>query len=166
VSVRIDDAEVYVRPEDGYLRLTREWSATTRVRLRLAMPVRVLAAHPRVDAVRGCVALTRGPLVFSLEQADLPEGVVLEDVALDPSGPVTVVEHGAMAPIPVTLRAPGFVQDTGGPDLYRDATRVSAEPVPIPVTLVPYFLWGNRTPGAMRVWIPTMNDSSPRKDVR
>ena len=48
--------------------------------MHLDVEVRQLTAHPRVDAVRGCVALARGPLVYALEQADLPEGAVLEDV--------------------------------------------------------------------------------------
>ncbi len=159
-ALAIDGADVPARPEDGYLRLTREWHGTTRVALRLAMPVRTLEAHHRVDAVRGCVAVTRGPLVFSLEQADLPSGVVLEDVELDPATPVTVVEHEAGSPIPVTLQAHGSVRDAGDMDLYRDRTRGPGESAPVPVTLVPYFLWGNRSPGAMRVWIPTVHEST------
>ena len=44
------------------------------------MPVRVIEPNPRVDAIRGCVALERGPLVYCLEGADLPAGVELEDL--------------------------------------------------------------------------------------
>jgi uncharacterized protein len=49
--------------EDGYVRVRRAWRPGTEVRLTLAMPPRVLVAHPRVDAVRGCVAWARGPVV-------------------------------------------------------------------------------------------------------
>ena len=45
-------------------------------------PVRVVKPHWRVDAVRDCVAVQRGPLVYCLEAEDLGEGVVLEDVFL------------------------------------------------------------------------------------
>ena len=44
----------------------------SQVVLELPMPVRVIAPHPRIDAVRGCVALARGPLVYCIEQADHP----------------------------------------------------------------------------------------------
>ena len=48
---------------------------------------RVIAPHPRIDAVRGCVALARGPLVYCIEQADHPAGVAVEDLRLDPAAP-------------------------------------------------------------------------------
>ena len=51
------------------------------------MPVRVVVPHPRIDAVRGCVALARGPLVYCIEQADHPDDVAVEDLRLDPAAP-------------------------------------------------------------------------------
>ena len=50
----------------------RTWRAGDALVLSLDMPVRVTSPHPRVDAVRGCVALERGPLVYAVETADLP----------------------------------------------------------------------------------------------
>jgi uncharacterized protein len=136
-SVNVDAVE-----EDGYLRITGE---STMVVLELDMPARVVAAHPHVDAVRGCVALARGPLVYCIEQADLPQDVVLEDVRVDPTAPLHVSTNA--------ITAEGSVSRSTV-DLYHGYT-ASAEPSnPLTVTAVPYFLWGNRTPGAMRVWIP------------
>jgi DUF1680 family protein len=121
------------------------------------MPPRLVAAHPRVDAVRGCVALARGPLVYCLEQTDAPPGTVLEDLVLDTAAPVRVVEHGPAATVPVSLVASGRITPPDAGPLYRD---LSAPPPGMPVQLraVPYFLWANREPGAMRVWIPTVTD--------
>src|SRR4051812_18512251 len=73
--------------ERGYVHLRREWAGTSRVVLELPMPVRVIAPHPRIDAVRGCVALARGPLVYCIEQADHPGDVPVEDLRLDPDAP-------------------------------------------------------------------------------
>ena len=39
--------------------------------LSLDMPARITAPDPRIDAVRGTVAIERGPLVYALEEADL-----------------------------------------------------------------------------------------------
>ena len=40
------------------------------VLLELDLAARLTAAHPRVDAVRGCVAIERGPLVYALEKVE------------------------------------------------------------------------------------------------
>ena len=48
---------------------------------------RVLHPHPRIDAVRGCVALARGPVVYCIEQADHPGDVPVEDLRLDLGSP-------------------------------------------------------------------------------
>ena len=77
-----------------YATLTRRWRAGDRVVLEIDVVPRLTAPNPRIDAVRGCVALERGPIVYCVEQPDLPAGADLADVALDPaadpvdSGPV------------------------------------------------------------------------------
>jgi len=147
----VDGAPVAASAPDGYLRLTRVWPPGTTVTLHLDMPPRLVTAHPRVDAVRGCAALARGPLVYCLEQADLPAGVTLDDVRLDPAAPVTAAAADGLAP--VTLTASGTAEPPSSADLY-DGPRPATTPSPLHLTAVPYFLWANRTPGAMRVWIP------------
>lgn len=130
------------------------------LRLSLPMAVRLVAADDRVDAVRGCLALTRGPLVFCVEQADLPEDVLLEQVRLDPSAPI-VAERVAADPAPLRLVLNGLVGPSAGA-LYTagDAPRLPAEgPAPrtgVRFTAVPYHAWANRGPGAMRVWLPVI----------
>jgi DUF1680 family protein len=47
----------------GYVELSRSWRAGEAAVLELELPVRVTEPDPRVDAVRGCVAVERGPLV-------------------------------------------------------------------------------------------------------
>ena len=98
---------------------------------------------PHVDASRGCAALERGPLVYCIETADLPDGLVLEEVELDP----------AAKPAPVAR--PDVGQDVVG--LAVPATRRGDGPVEIGA--VPYLAWANRTVEAMRVWIPRASSS-------
>ena len=66
----------------GYAELTRRWRAGDRVVLELDVSPRLTAPNPRIDAVRGCVALERGPIVYCFEADDLPAGADLADVAL------------------------------------------------------------------------------------
>jgi DUF1680 family protein len=147
--------------QEGYLRLTRTWRPGDRVELVLAMPPRLVTAHPRVDATRGTAALARGPLIYCLEHADLPAelaGEVFEDLYLDTSAPLTAVRDDA-GPAPVRLHARIRTRDGGADALYRPigdaaAHRPPAEPRGATVATIPYYLWANRAPGPMRVWIP------------
>jgi DUF1680 family protein len=136
--------------QDGYLRITRAWKAGDTVSLVLAMPPRALAAHPRVDAVRGSAALARGPVVYCLEHTDVP-GLAFEDLELDPAAPLSEVEH-SLAPVAIlaTLRVRPEISDLLYRPLASDAPGTTAVTAPA----IPYFLWANRTPGPMRVWIP------------
>jgi hypothetical protein len=54
----------------GYIRVYRTWRAGDEVRLRLPMPIRLVESHPRVTENWGRWAITRGPLVYCVEQAD------------------------------------------------------------------------------------------------
>jgi len=124
----------------GTVTLTRIWSPGDTILLDLDLTVRLTEPDPRVDAVRGCVAIERGPLVYCVETADLPPNTELEDLHL----------RGEAAPA-VTAR-----EDIGdavvGVDLpVADRTSPRAGLV---AKAIPYFAWANRAVGAMRVWIP------------
>ena len=115
--------------------------------LSLPMPARLTWPDPRIDAVRGQVAVERGPLVHCLESADLGFDVV--DAVLDVAAGVQVVGGEVMATIArrnaeerswAYSPAPAQVPDTEGSRQVR---------------LQPYREWGNRGPGTMRVFLPT-----------
>jgi DUF1680 family protein len=124
----------------GYAQVTRRWSPGDRVVLDLPMPVRLTAGHPRVDAVRGCRAIERGPLVYAVEQVDVSDGIAVDDLQLATTNP---------AELAVEAR----------PDLLGGCVVVSGAAMTIDGTLgrftaVPYCLWANREVGPMRVWLP------------
>jgi uncharacterized protein len=165
-GVTVDPATVDRAIADGYLRLTGVWGDVTTVVLDLQMPVRLVGAHPKVDAVRGCVALVRGPIVYCIEQADLPVGASLEDVVLDADAAATIADSGSESLVPVTLSAQGLVPTAAvSTDLYSTYPAASSPLAGIPLTAIPYFLWGNREPGPMRVWLPTAPTSHPTDHV-
>jgi DUF1680 family protein len=123
--------------EPGYARLEREWAAGDVVELRLPMPVRTTTAHPRVDAVRGCVAVERGPLVYAAEQAD--HDAPVDDLRIDPAAPATAAYR------PDLLVGVTVVTTRGSTDAAGE----------LDLVLVPYYAWANREAAPMRVWIPT-----------
>lgn len=129
----------------GYAEVRRLWRPGDQVVLTLPMTPRLIHGHPRVEGIRGAVAICRGPLLYAVEQADNP-GVPVDDLVLTS----TRLEELPSDGIP-RLTASGAVQDAPS-SLYAEA----ATPVGERVTIValPYFEWANRGPGAMKVWLP------------
>jgi DUF1680 family protein len=139
-----NSAERTVVPQAGYLHLHREWRPGDEVTLHLDMTPRWTYPDRRVDAVRGCAAIERGPLVYCFEQADQP--VRVEDLAARPGTRLTeheVILDGIGRTIQVTVSA-RHLPPAPEPALPR----VSA-------VAIPYFQWDNRDGGPMRVWIPS-----------
>jgi uncharacterized protein len=142
-----------------YARLTRTWNVGDVVELRLPLQVRVMEAHPRIDAVRGCVALERGPLVYAVEQADQPDGVAVDDLHLVVGADVSESHQPDLLNGVTVLTTTGRVGigDVTHPWPYTPATSTdSAAAVgeEVPVLALPYYAWANRGVGAMRVWLP------------
>jgi DUF1680 family protein len=122
------------------------WQAGDRVVLEMGMAPRLTAPHPRVDAVRDTLAIERGPLVYSLETADLPDDVVLEDIRIVPDATLADEDRRDIASGVIGVTAAGVARAAGQ----------GLDPAGTPITLraIPYHLWANRQPAGMRVWIP------------
>ena len=146
-------AGVEVRP-GTYVTLERIWSAGDLIELTLPMDARLLVAHPKVEETRNQVAVTRGPVVYCLESADLPPGVDLSEVYL----PRDVewaprYDAGLLGGLAVLEGQAVRLRTASGPDdLYRTLDGATVEP--LPVTLIPYYAWANRGTGKMSVWLP------------
>ena len=143
-------------PAGEYARVSRTWSTGDTVELVLPMQVRLTAADERIDAVRGCVAVERGPLVYAVEQVDQPDGVVVDDLRLDVDGPREAEHRSDLLGGVTTVRLRGAA---GRHERASWPYRSAAEPPPaaggeVQVTAVPYFAWANRGAGPMRVWLP------------
>jgi DUF1680 family protein len=110
--------------------LRRSWSVGDEVVLELPVQARRTTPDDRIDSVRGCVAIERGPLVYCFEQLD-------QDVVLDQTAVV-----------------PGDLVERERPELLGGVTTVD---VPArdgrTLTAIPYYAWANRTVGPMTVWI-------------
>ena len=142
----------------GYAELTRRWRPGDRVVLELDVSPRLTAPNPRIDAVRGCLALERGPLVYCFEAGDLPAGANLADVALQTGA--EPADSGPLAPLGgmPAVSVAGVARDLDGwrQIEYADVRELPRDGAAAPARLlaVPYFAWANRGDGAMRVWLP------------
>jgi DUF1680 family protein len=145
--------------ERGYTVISRRWRPGDSVRLRLDLSPRLTYPHQRIDALRGTVAVERGPLVYCFEQADQPAGVDVEALALPPGTRLRAVPHDQLPGIgrTVTIEAQAAVVEQPRPDGLPYTARPAAELAtsrPVTATAIPYFQWDNRDGGAMRVWLP------------
>jgi DUF1680 family protein len=151
VSATLDGAPLAVDAADGYLRVRRDWSGRHELVLALSVHPQLVHADHRVDAVRGCAAVTCGPFVYALEQVDLPPGLLLEDVVL-----ISLAgepEHEERDASPRRVRVTAAARTGSPPGLYATHHEAAMTP-PFLVSLIPYYSWGNRGADAMRVWIP------------
>jgi DUF1680 family protein len=145
-----------IRP-GRYLSIRRRWSAGDTVRLRFPIAVKLVEAHPRLAEDAGRWAVTRGPLVYCVEQADHPD-VDLDAIVLSREIAFAEEPRPLLLGGVVVLTAPGREDRPVGWEgvLYRSADLARVERPrsrPIRITAIPYCTWGNREPGAMRVWV-------------
>lgn len=147
-AARVNGAAIPVQTEKGYLRIHRAWGARDVVELDLPMPPRRIWAHPDVRADAGRVALARGPLVYCLEGRDQP--LALSRLRLPRDGALSGRFEAALLGGTVILQAQGLGLGDADPALYRSSPPAET---PQPLTAIPYYLWCNRGPNAMQVWL-------------
>ena len=132
VVARVNGRKVKANVVNGFIPVRRAWQAGDEVTLDLPMAVRYNVADERVEADRGKVSITRGPLVYCAEEPDNSQqvsAVVINE--LGAQGEVKPFAEGVLKGIPaISLPA-------------KDGA----------LNLIPYYAWNNRGDGtAMNVW--------------
>lgn len=154
-SLTVNGEALPVSDAGTYTRIDRSWAEGDVIELVLPMPVRVRRGHRLAEEITNQVAVQRGPVVYALESTDLPEGVLLEQAAFR-RGTGFEVSQGEIAGSSVTLLTTelAVIPDTDEDSLYSDLD--DARLASAPVTLIPYFAWGNRGRSEMSVWLPVV----------
>jgi len=157
-SALVNGEPTTAEPRDGWLTVNRRWAAGDELVLDLPLDVRFTYADTRVDADRGSVALERGPLVYCLEAVDNP-GQRLDDIVIDTDSAPEVERQADLLGGVTTIRARAVQRarpnDSWWPYSSKASVSASSSDSPtVELSAVPYFTWGNRDMGAMRVWIP------------
>ncbi|GAA1550921.1 glycoside hydrolase family 127 protein [Kribbella sancticallisti] len=135
-TVTVNGSEEPIGQVGRSLPLHRRWQQGDEVILELPVRARRTLPDDRVDSVRGCVAIERGPLVYCFEQLDQPEAVVLDRTAVVAGELVESDQPGLLGGV-TTVAVPGRLPDGSATTL----------------TAIPYYAWANRSVGPMTVWI-------------
>jgi len=140
----------------GYLIVRRHWMPGDVLRCDLAVAPRLTFPSRRIDALRGTVAVERGPLVYCFEQADQPAGADIEDLVLDPKDLPERDDDlpGVGQTVTVAAAAERLAPVGSGGLPYRTSPDTGAAAAPATAVAIPYFQWDNRDGGAMRIWMP------------
>jgi DUF1680 family protein len=145
------------RREHGYLVLEREWRVGDVIELDLHMQATFVASNPRIDATRDSLAIQRGPLVYCLEDQDQAMQGRLLDFEVDKNQALLTRWAADTLGGIMLVEAAGQVIDIEAwhGQLYLPLNcTLPTEPRTTRLIAIPYYAWGNRVIGAMRVWIP------------
>lgn len=150
-ALRVNGAAQPYSVENGYAHIERRWSEGDTVEWLLPLETTLIAAHPQIRADAGKAAIQRGPLVYCVEEAD--NGAPLASLSLSAEPRLSERFDPALLGGCVVVEGDGLAVDPaawtdGQPyrPLVRDAQAVR-------FTAIPYYLWGNRQPGEMSVWL-------------
>lgn len=119
-----------------------------------------VAANPRVAEDRGKVAVRRGPMIYCLEQLDQPQGLALADTSLLIGGRGgDEFRHEYKADLLdgiVVLHHRGGAYEVSSAEeaLYAPVNAAERKTRPVELTFIPYYVWANRKPSSMEVWVP------------
>jgi DUF1680 family protein len=143
-TLKVNGTPADMTLDKGYVTLNRRWQPGDVIDLNLPMPVRRVAAHDRVEADRGRVALERGPIVFAAEWPDNANGRVRNLVLPDDAALTSQFRADLLNSVQiVTAKGVGLAMDAQGKTVRSEQTLVA----------IPYSTWANRGRGEMAVWI-------------
>ena len=140
----------------GFFRLNRSWDPGDTVELAMTVEPRITYPDPRIDALRGTVAIEAGPVVYCLEGVDLAIDQGIDSMSIATSSPLVRSKRELAGVGPTVL-----VSAKGSARSFRGPPGLPYQHVPhhgttseVDLLLLPYFQWDNRGRHSMRVWFP------------
>jgi uncharacterized protein len=154
-TIKVNDQPVLqtIKP-NAYNELKRSWKTGDKIELTLDMPATLIESNPLVEETKNQVTVKRGPIVYCLESADLPNQDVFDIVIpaaikLQPS-PMKI-DNGII--MTLTGEARLLENNEWKNQLYKE---VNTTTKPVKIKLIPYYAWANRGKTDMTVWMPLM----------
>ena len=141
-TVSINGSPFPAMPDQaGYVSIDRQWKNGDVIEVAFPIETRWVAADERVRENRGRMAVERGPIVYCVDEPHNEGGQAL----------------GLLFDRTREIRPGADREFFGGVTVLRTEARPIASPSRsvAHVTLVPYYLWANRGPGEMAVWLST-----------
>jgi len=129
-SIKVNGKAYTPSVDKGYAVVKHGWRNGDEVVFHMDMDVEKVTADYRVKEDLGKRAVTRGPLVYCIEEADNPEGFDTLNLS--------------------RFSAFSYSYD---PSLLGGMVRITAKDNQNVLNYIPYFAWDNREAGRMKVWV-------------
>ena len=139
-----------VKTDKGYWMIQRSWQPGDTVSCEMEMEPERVYAHPMVRADAGCVALRRGPIIYTFEGVD--NGEDLQTLRIPREAKIEALPYQAdLLEGIVALRVTGCRKKTAvNPALYAEDVAPEER---VTLQAIPYYAWCNRGMTHMRVWM-------------
>ncbi len=123
--------------DSGYLILTRKWQPNDQISINMNMPIRLVEGRPEIKDVANQQVLTRGPVVYCLEEIDNPEVFQAPHDFKYQVKSTELIREDAITHGIYAIKGNMLNQQTGDEVTFK---------------AIPYFAWRNQGPTAMQVW--------------
>lgn len=141
--------------KDGYLYIKKTWDEEEEISLSFPMEVKIMASDARVRENIGKVAVTRGPIVYCLEEAD--NGADLHLVSLDAGAEAVITDEELCGENIKSVNIAGFREEKESAGKVISTSLYSryipAKKEDVTLKFVPYYTWANRGENEMQVWV-------------
>jgi DUF1680 family protein len=129
ILVSVNGSRFTSENQGGYLKIKRMWKKGDEIRLIFDLPIRIIKPNVKLTVNRGLVSVSRGPLIYCFEGID------------------------NKIPLAKLNFSPGQCFKSVYSQKYFKGSVVLESANKTPVTLIPYYLWANRGPTEMTVWM-------------
>lgn len=155
-KLRINDEDWQAVDAGNFAKIEREWSKGDKISIDMPMESKYIEGHPRIEEIRNQVAVKRGPVVYCIESADLPENTKITDVYLNAENTLTPVYHSDFLGGTTTLEGEFLIRQEDLENMYNEVKRPAFKSYK--TNLIPYYAWSNRGQGEMTVFLPIIWD--------
>nr|WP_147662877.1 beta-L-arabinofuranosidase domain-containing protein [Candidatus Prometheoarchaeum syntrophicum]QEE15983.1 hypothetical protein DSAG12_01811 [Candidatus Prometheoarchaeum syntrophicum] len=132
IPENISTASGYSPYRSKYITIKREWNLNDKIRINFPMIIKIHRSHPKVRTNRNKIALSRGPIVYCLEDLDNPKAKI-------PKACINLNEPLKASFLNNLLNGVHILE---GKDCYDNS-----------LVFIPYFLWANREISKMQVYV-------------
>ena len=155
-SIKVNGETIDNVEPGSFAKIERKWSTGDVISLDMPMVTKFIEGHPRIEEVRNQVAVKRGPVVYTLETADLPEGTNITDAYISSAKELKPVHKPELFGGVTTIETDLLIRKDKLSSMYNEVSKPKLET--FSTQLIPYYTWSNRGHGEMTVFMPIIWD--------
>ncbi|MGQ1910853.1 glycoside hydrolase family 127 protein [Marinifilum sp. RC60d5] len=153
-SIKVNGETTTTEVKEGqFASINRKWRKGDVITIDMPMEITMVEGNTRIEEVRNQVAIKRGPIVYCIESADLPEGTKITDVYLSSANEMKAVYKKDLLDGVTVIETEVLIR-TNNNDETMYKTVKKPEFTKFKTQLVPNYAWSNRGQGEMTVFLP------------